>query len=341
MGMGMPQLRKDPLSDCWVIYAEGREQRPNEFERLERRRPDARCPFCAGHEEDTPPPLATYSAPADQRLHTGTDWSLRVVPNKYPALVTRGEATTSLCGMYELANGFGAHEVVIESPRHVASLTELTMDEARLTMTAYRDRMQKLRQVPGLRYALVFKNVGPEAGASLEHAHSQIVATPMIPGQMQQELTACRRWQRARRKCFFCEVLADELAHRQRLVAESPHFVAVCPYASRLPYELWVLPRAHQSHFERQEDEVLAELGLFLQDVLRRLESLHEHLAYNYFLHTAPFDASRLRHYHWHVEVLPRLTTTAGFEWGAGYFINPVPPEQAAANLRSAGAMRG
>jgi UDPglucose--hexose-1-phosphate uridylyltransferase len=332
----MPQIRKDPLSDCWVIYAEAREQRPNEFERVERRRADARCPFCAGNENDTPPALVTYSANGHPREGSDSSWTLRVVPNKYPALVPRGMAEPESTGMYVAGAPFGAHEVIIESPRHVASLTELTPEEAQLTMRAYRERMRALQDVSELRYALIFKNVGPEAGASLEHAHSQLVATPMVPRQIQQELTACRQWHRTRKVCFFCEVIADERAHRSRLVAESEHFLAVCPYASRVPFEVWILPRQHQSHFERQSEQMLADLAQFAQCVLRRLEQVHEHLAYNYFLHTAPFRARALGHFHWHLEILPRLPTTAGFEWGGGYFINPVPPEQAAANLRSA-----
>ena len=198
-----------------------------------------------------------------------------------------------------------------------------------------------MQNVAELRYALIFKNVGPEAGASLEHAHSQLVATPMIPCQVQQELNACRQWLRRRQACYYCEVVADEVAHGERQVAESEHFVAICPYASRVPYEVWILPRVHQSHFERQPDHVLSDFAQFAQHILRKLESVHEHLAYNYFLHTAPFGPRSLRHYHWHLEILPRLTTTAGFEWGAGYYINPVPPEQATANLRSVAVQEG
>ncbi|MHB8952615.1 MAG: galactose-1-phosphate uridylyltransferase [Pirellulaceae bacterium] len=345
----MPQLRKDPLSDRWVIYAEGRQQRPNEFERLQQRRADIRCPFCCGHETDTPTEISTYCAgdmaaspgSVDAGLGTtsrsgnGAPWLVRVIPNKYPALLTRGQADLTEGGLYVSGNGVGAHEVIVESPRHVASLSELTADEAGLMMLAYRDRMRALQQQVGLQYALVFKNVGPESGASLEHSHSQIVATPMVPSEVQREVAACKRLFRLQRHCFYCRVIEDELTHRLRLAAESDRFVAICPYASRMPYETWILPRAHQSHFERQEPTELAELAEFLRCLIAQLELRHAHLAYNYFIHTAPFDTSRLRHYHWHIEILPRLTTTAGFEFGAGYFINPVPPEQAAADLRS------
>lgn len=333
----MPHLRKDPLSDRWVIYAEGREQRPNEFERVERRRADARCPFCVGHEEDTPPAIAVYRSVAATDASNGDGWTVRVVPNKYPALLASGCADPMQSGIYVLCDAVGAHEVIVETPRHVASLTQLTPEEARLLMQAYCDRIRALQTQPGIKYALVFKNVGPEAGASLEHAHSQIVGTPMVPSEVQRELVACRRLYRQHKQCFFCHVIQDELDHRLRLAAESDRFAAVCPYASRTPFELWVLPRQHQSHFERQSPDQLEELAHFLQRTIGLLESQHTQFAYNYFLHTAPFDTAPLRHYHWHIEVFPRLTTTAGFEWGAGYYINPVPPEQAAAVLRSNG----
>ena len=293
--------------------------------------------FCAGHEEDTPPEIVAYAsrkrtaADADQR------WLVRVVPNKYPAFDTEGNAEVVQDGLYEGARAVGAHEVIVESPRHVASLTQLSDEEVVLMLQSYRDRIRALQQDGRFRYALVFKNVGPQAGASLEHSHTQLVATPMVPTEIQREVAAARRLYRQHQACFFCRVIADERAHRQRLVSQTSQFLAVCPYASRMPYEMWVLPTAHASHFQDQQDEELEELALFLREMIRKLESLHGNLAYNYFIHTAPFDTSSPRHYHWHIEIFPRLTTTAGFEWGAGYYINPVLPEQAAAVLRSSG----
>jgi UDPglucose--hexose-1-phosphate uridylyltransferase len=330
----MRQFRKDPLSDRWVAYAEGRDDRPNEYESDRRRLPGTRCPFCAGHEEDTPPQIAIYPPTGQSTAASnGQDWLVRVVPNKYPAF--RPESSKKICqeGLYEGAGAVGEHEVIVDSPRHIASLSQLSDEELATLMLAYRDRMLDLRKK--YVYALVFKNVGPQAGASLEHAHSQVVATPMVPVEVAREIAAAKRLFDEHQACFFCRVIADELEHRERFVDESEHFVAVCPYASRMPYEMWILPRAHASHFEQQTPDQLAELGKFLQELIRKLESLHGHLAYNYFVHTGPFDTSALRHYHWHIEVFPRLTTTAGFEWGAGYYINPVPPEQAAAILRS------
>jgi len=327
----MSQFRKDPFSDRWVIFAEGRERRPNEYEQTAGRRRDARCPFCVGHEVDTPPAIHTYRSNGQR----DDEWLVRVVPNMYPALVPRGTAEPSANGLYQTCAAVGAHEVIVETPRHVASFTELTDAEARCLLLAYRDRILVHGRAGHLKYALVFKNVGPAAGASLEHAHSQVVATPMIPPELQRELTAAERLYKAHGQCFFCRVIADELTHATRLVAQSDRFVAICPYASRMPYELWVLPREHSSKFESQDPTALAELADFLRLNLGKLESRHRQFAYNYFIHTGPFDTPHLNHYHWHIEVFPRLTTTAGLEWGAGYFINPVLPEHAAAIMRS------
>jgi UDPglucose--hexose-1-phosphate uridylyltransferase len=329
----MSQLRQDPLSNRWVIIAEGRERRPNEFEKAPLRRVATRCPFCVGHEVDTPPAIAEY-ARGNGRANND-DWLVRVVPNKYPAMLASGQTKAVANGPYQHCDAVGAHEVIIESPRHVASLSDLSEQEMRLLLRAYRDRLCALQRNSNYAYALVFKNVGPEAGASLEHSHSQIMATPMVPVDIQRELAAARRLHRQRRQCFFCEMIAYEMQQDQRVVAVTEHFVAICPYASRMPFETWVLPRQHTSHFEKQPDDQLEELGRFLQSAIVRLESVHQPPTYNFFLHTAPFDTSPLRYYHWHIEIFPRLTTTAGFEWGTGYYINPVPPEQAAAILRT------
>ncbi len=331
----MRQFRKDPLSDRWVAYAQERDDRPNEFEPGGRRRAGARCPFCAGHEKDTPPQIAVYGSRAISADDHGPNWLVRVVPNKYPAFRPQEDAKILRKGLYESTDAVGAHEVIIESPRHVASLSELDDDEVTLLFQAYRDRIRAHQHEGRYRYVLVFKNVGPQAGASVEHAHSQLVATPMVPAEVAGELRAASRLYEQHQSCFFCRVIADERASRERFVAETDRFIAVCPYASRMPYEMWVLPRVHAGHFEGQENDALAELAIFLREMIRKLEFLHGQLAYNFFIHTTPFDTASPRHYHWHIEVLPRLTTTAGFEWGAGYYINPVPPEQAAVILRS------
>jgi UDPglucose--hexose-1-phosphate uridylyltransferase len=347
----MPELRKDPFSDRWVIFAEDRDRRPNEYRRTHYQRQASRCPFCAGNERSTPAPIALYGhnhQPKHPASQLDQDWLVRVVPNKFPALTKNGSADTSplapqlpraeprpvLNPLFESRPAIGSHEVVVESPRHVASLTALTDDEVKLAIRAYHDRLRHLRQLESIAYALVFKNVGPAAGASLEHAHSQIAATPIVPIDVQRELDAAAHYYATDGCCAYCRILDQEFATGDRVVAETTHFFAFCPYASRTPYEMWILPKRHVSHFDQQNSDSLPELALFLRQCLRQLESLHPHLAYNFFIHTAPFDTSDLDHYHWHIEVIPRLTTAAGFEWGAGCFINPVLPEKAAMALR-------
>ncbi len=351
----MSEIRKDPLSDRRVIIAQGRDDRPDEFDHVPPRRIATRCPFCAGNEQDTPQALACYGAAdlpnhgvgragqstedrraarANREEPCPPDWLVRVVPNKYPALQPTGTTDARHVGPFEVCAALGQHEVIIESPRHVSSYSQLTDTESRLLVLAYRDRMRHLRANPALKYALIFKNVGPEGGASLEHSHSQIVATPNVPVEIRRELSGAQRQFRAHDRCFFCRMLEFEHAQTVRWIDQSPRFAAVCPFASRMPFELWILPREHASHFDDQPESDLVELAQFMRKLLKKLEAACPHVAYNYFIHTAPFDTNALRHYHWHIEVLPRLTTTAGFEWGAGYFINPVPPEEATRILR-------
>jgi UDPglucose--hexose-1-phosphate uridylyltransferase len=180
----------------------------------------------------------------------------------------------------------------------------------------------------------VFKNVGAAGGASLEHIHSQLIATQFVPSEVERELTAAGQFFLREGKCCFCALLDEELSAGLRVVGDSGRFLAVCPYAGRFPYETWVLPRAHQSRFDEVSDTEVAELSALMLDLIGRIERALGRVAYNYLIHTEPFDTARLDHYHWHIEILPRITRTAGFEWGAGCYINPIPPEQAAAVLR-------
>jgi UDPglucose--hexose-1-phosphate uridylyltransferase len=328
----MSEFRQDPLSGRWVIVGGERADRPNEFHEEATRCTQVSCPFCAGNEAETPDAVSVYP-PA-----SNGSWKVRVVPNKYPAVTTDGDCPPPLSGTSALKSprcGFGQHEVIIESPRHIASLTDLTPDEARLLLVAYRDRIAALRQNKQFKYVQIFKNVGPAAGASLEHAHSQLVALPDVPEVIQQEVASCREFYETTGRSLLAAMAEDELAAGDRIVAQSPRFLAFCPYASRFPYEVWLLPRAQQASFEFAKDEELGELSTFLQEVIGRIEGTLGRVAYNYFLHTEPFDTSAYDHYHWHIEIFPRLTKAAGFEWATGMFINPFLPEAAAQSLRT------
>jgi UDPglucose--hexose-1-phosphate uridylyltransferase len=330
----MSEFRQDTLSGRWVIIGGERASRPNEFVEATTRDTGLSCPFCAGHEAETPAAIATYGADGKAK------WLVRVVPNKFPAVSTENGrpasagpiAASTAAGSVP---GFGRHEVIIESPRHVASLSELTDAEAEATFAAYRDRLIQLKAEGRYRYVQIFKNVGAAAGASLEHVHSQLIALPTVPEAVQQELTASGDYFRQQGRSALLDVLTQELAVGERIVAQTDHFIAFCPYASRFAYEVCIAPRNHQPRFEDAQASELNELSRLTRDLIGRIEGTAGPVAYNYFLHTQPFDMPAYDHYHWHIEIVPRLTKVAGFEWSTGCFINPYPPEATAAQLRA------
>jgi UDPglucose--hexose-1-phosphate uridylyltransferase len=329
----MSEFRQDPLSRRWVIIGGERGGRPNEFVEAASRASGLSCPFCAGHEAETPEAIATYSSNGKGK------WLVRVVPNKYPAVTSHengaGPNPKSKIQNPKSIPGFGSHEVIVESPRHIASFSELTDVEASAVFAAYSDRLQKLKAAGSYRYVQIFKNVGPAAGASLEHVHSQLVALPSVPEVIEQELAASGEFFQEHKKSLLGDMIERELAVGDRIVAQTDNFVAFCPYASRFGYEVWLAPRRHQARFEDAQKGELGEASRLARDIIGRIERAAGQSAYNYFLHTQPFDMPAYDHYHWHIEIIPRLTKVAGFEWGTGCFINPYPPEAAAEHLRS------
>jgi UDPglucose--hexose-1-phosphate uridylyltransferase len=334
----MSEIRQDLLSRRWVIIGGERAGRPNEFLEAATRPRDLFCPFCAGHEAETPPAVATYGASGP------APWLVRVVPNKFPALTMEGSSVGGTLPVPSPVNGtrsvpttygIGRHEVIIESPEHVSTLSELNDEEVETVFTAYRDRLLQLSADGAYRYVQIFKNVGPAAGASLEHLHSQLIALPTVPEVVERELVASGEYFLAHGRSLLLDMLEQELAAQVRIVCQTEHFVAFCPIASRFGYEVWVAPRRHQAKFEAVEPGELGELSRLIRDVIGRIECAVGNVAYNYFLHTRPFDMPAYDHYHWHIEIIPRLTKVAGFEWSTGCFINPYPPESAAAHLRS------
>lgn len=335
----MSELRQDPISGQWVIIAPERAGRPDDFSRRTATRPSGPCPFCAGHEHLTSTPLweLPASAAASSKGPNATHWRIRVLANKFPALADN--TTMAMDGAADapqaISAAAGRHEVVVESPEHVQSVTDLSPQQMADVILVYRDRLAELKRDPRLICGLVFKNVGPGGGATLEHVHSQIVALPAVPERLRAELAGAAEWQARHGRCAFCALVDRELADGTRLVATSESFVAVAPWASRMAYETWILPRQHASHFETFSDSMSAELAGMLQQVVGGIEHFCEGGAYNYLIHTAPFDRPSGDHYHWHIEVIPRVTRLAGFELGTGWYINAVLPEIAAAKLRN------
>jgi UDPglucose--hexose-1-phosphate uridylyltransferase len=333
--VAVPELRKDPVVGRWVIISTERARRPSDFNIEPVRARGGPCVFCAGNEDKTPPEI--IAGRPHESAHNGPGWSFRVVPNKFPALRIEGELEPAGEGLYDRMNGVGAHEVVIETPDHDASMAGMSIDAVTDVFLAFRERLMDLKKDPRFEYVLVFKNHGEAAGASLEHPHSQLIATPIIPIMVTEELAGSALYWQMKERCVWCDVVRQERRDRRRLITASGGFVTVAPFAPRFPFETWILPERHRSAFEESDlDEIRALAGLVV-DFLKRMNTVLGAPPFNFMLHTAPLHDGPLDHFHWHLEIIPKLTRVAGYEWGSGFFINPVPPEDAAAALRDAG----
>ena len=323
----MPEYRTDPLSGHTVIIAPERQSRPGAFSFPPWKGETVDCPFCRGKESETPQEICVHPADA-----ASSEWQIRVVPNKYPALSGQSrEGRDSQCA--DIATGL--HEVIIESPNHVTSVTELGDEQLAALLRVYAERITAAEKQPGIRCAQLFKNHGPAAGATLQHTRSQLIAMDRIPDALRRELSAVDDHFANSGSCIVCDLIDQEQSLGDRIVLENDDFLAFCPYASRLPYEMRLVPRIHRARFENTNPEHWQSLASLLRQVLQTLESLIPNVCYNYLIHSLPFDTDRNEHYHWHMEIIPRIATPAGFEWGTGLFMNPMPPEQAASELRS------
>ncbi|MEE8190084.1 MAG: galactose-1-phosphate uridylyltransferase [Candidatus Scalindua sediminis] len=331
----MPELRKEPVSGRWVIIASERSARPTDFKSTPQPIKSNFCPFCEGNEAKTPPEIMAYREKGTKANTRG--WRVRVVPNKFPALQIEGKQNKRGEGIYDMMNGIGAHEVIIESPKHVLSLTALDNGSVEEVLWCYRDRLIDLKKDKRFVYGLLFKNVGVAAGASLEHSHSQLIVTPIVPQQVINEMAGAETFYKYRGRCLFCDMIQQEIATDSRIVILAENFIAFAPFASRFPFETWILPRTHDSHFENLQKLEIEELANVLKNTLIRLESALEFPPYNYIIHTTPFHINESEYYHWHIEIIPRVINIAGFEWGTGFYINPMPPEKAAKFLRNTG----
>ena len=331
----LPELRKDPITGRWVIIATDRAKRPSDFIRLPAALPTAAvCPFDYGNEHKTPPEVLAYRNAGDRDT---PGWRVRVVPNKFPALGIEGDLNRQGEGMYDKMNGIGAHEVIIEGPDHTKTMGEMTEKQIEEVLWAYKERINDLKKDSRFRYILLFKNHGAAAGSTMDHPHSQLIALPIIPKRIKEEVDASKLFYELKERCIFCDIIRQESAAGVRLINETDRFTVLAPYAPRFPFETWVLPKRHASHFEDADAPTLANLAWILRTTIRKLEKVLEHPAYNYIVHTAPAQDGPLAHYHWHMEIIPRLTKVAGFEWATGFYINPTPPEESAKFMREAG----
>jgi UDPglucose--hexose-1-phosphate uridylyltransferase len=331
----MSELRKDPVTGRWVIISTERRKRPSDF-RLEpvQIAPDAECPFCEGHENMTPREILAYRRNGHGPNEAG--WDLRVVPNQFPVLRVEGNLDRQGEGLFDKMNGIGAHEVIIETPKHLESLATMSADAVEQLFWSFRERVQDLKQDRRFRYIIIFKNHGTAAGASLDHSHSQLIALPIVPREVRAEIDGARQHFASKERCVFCDVIRQDAADGRRIIAENADMIALAPYAPRFPFETWILPKRHQALFEDTPRHEYAALARLLGDLLRRMNKSLLSPPYNLLIHSAPVSEPAGDFYHWHVEIIPKPTKVAGFEWATGFYLNPTAPEEAAQVLRDA-----
>jgi len=331
----MSEMRQDMISKEWVIVAPSRAKRPNDHAQpaeprppLPRHRPD--CPFCAGNEAQTPGTLLSFP-------ETGA-WQTRVIPNKFAALGHDQECCHHWSGKFLRVGGYGSGDVVVETPRH--DLSPATMDPRQLAtvLEAWRQRSLALMEDERNQLITIFRNHGPKAGTSLEHPHSQIIATPVVPPHVRNEIDQAVRSFDTYGTCLFCTMLEEERAEGSRILIETEHFTAFCPFASRTAYEVRIFPRRHACFYGAIAPDEVADLAVVLRTVLGRLHRGLGNPDYNLIVRSHPLESRANRHYHWYVAIMPKLTTPAGFEIGTGIHINPVTPEAATEFLRGAAA---
>ena len=330
----MSELRKDPVTGRWVIISTDRRKRPTDF-RLESVHiaPDPGCPFCEGHEHMTQREILAFRRHGGQANAPG--WDLRVVPNQFPVLRVEGSLDRHGEGLFDKMAGIGAHEVIIETPRHDQTLATMGDAAVEQVLWAFRERVHDLKQDRRFRYIIVFKNHGTAAGASLDHAHSQLIALPIVPREVKDEVDGARTHYTFKERCVFCDIIRQEVGDGRRLIAETADMVAVAPYAPRFPFETWILPKRHQHLYEDTPRHEYGSLARLLGDILRRMNKTLQNPPYNLLIHSAPLsEPSAGDFYHWHVEIIPKLTKVAGFEWATGFYLNPTSPEEAAEVLR-------
>ena len=338
-----PELRKNAVTREWVIIARGRGKRPSDFagshggeETLPAH--DESCPFCPGNEGQTPPEVYALrdGGPPD-----GAGWKVRVVPNKFAALRPEGSNRLRQTGLHASRDGYGAHEVIVESPLHNKDLWEMEAGEVESVVEAYRQRYLAFESGESLHHVLIFRNHGRQAGTSLAHPHSQLIAAPVMAHQLQVELAGAAAYWEYLDKCVFCALIEDEMKAGERVVMETEHFMVVTAYAARYPFEMWILPKRHSIRFAAMSEDEGADLARVLKEMLGRLAGTLNRPSYNFAIHTAPAAEHNVRAYHWHMEIFPRITTLGGFELGSDIYINVMAPEDAARYLREAKAPEG
>lgn len=330
----MQQFRRDPILGRWIIVQADKAISPSDYfdQSVGAKQIGKFCPFCVGNEDKNPPDIFTDRTP---QSGANSAWNLRVIANKFPALRIEGDLDRQGIGIYDQMNGVGAHEVIIETPDHLKDIADLSDEEVAKIIFSYKQRCLELKQDNRFEYILIFKNHGQSAGASLEHAHSQLIALPIVPKKVKEALRGAEKYYEFKQRCVYCDIIDQELKAQERMICENENFAAFCPFAACTPFEIWIIPKKHCCHFELISEDMVYEFSAILRDVLWRLKKILTDPPFNFIINTAPIQHEQeLGFYHWHMQILPKLTRVAGFEWGTGFYINPSPPEQTAKLLR-------
>jgi UDPglucose--hexose-1-phosphate uridylyltransferase len=335
----MHELRKDILLGRWVaILSNSRTPAEYPLAHEERTGQDT-CALCAGHEHETPAEITSIRRPSTQKNAPG--WWVRAIPSFHPLFQIEGELGRKGVGIYDMMNSIGANEILIESPEHNRKPEDLGIEQMSRVITLYRDRVADLHKDARLRYVLIYKDSGKEAGAIFSHPVSFLMATPVIPKTVKDELDNAKLYYSYKERCIFCDIMSEELRVGERIILETRNFVAFCPYAGQFPFESWIVPKRHCCAFHEITNDEIEDMGRILMAVLQKLRKVFNDPPFNYYIHTAPNMVPRRGHwhtlgedFHWHLELIPRLVRTSGFEWGSGFYVLYTSPENAAKYLR-------
>lgn len=328
----MHELRKDPLLSRWVAVMSASKS-PGEYAIQPDRAEDSSCVLCSGRENEAPPEI--------EGAREGGRWWARVIPNLRPVLRVEGDLGRRGMGMYDKMNSVGASEIIVDSPEHSKLPEDLGAEQVLRIVRLYRSRVSDLEKDSRLRHILIFKNSGKGAGARYSHPHSEVMATPIIPKLIKEELDGAKQYYAYKERCIFCDIIKEELSAGERVISETRDFVSFSPYAPKFPFESWILPKRHGCTFQDIDDREMEDLSLILTEILRKIRRVLRNSPYNYVIHTAPNRVPRRNHwhtlgddFHWHIEIIPRLFQASGIEWGSDFYVLTTSPEDAAKYLR-------
>lgn len=325
----MSEIRKDPIVNRWIITLDDKYFTPASVSSIPLNLPenDKNCPFCPGNESKISKVIYEVKDPDNK-------WKVKVIPNNKPYLTVEKQLKKQGMGIFDVISGTGANEVIIESPLHNLDLDKMDNQLISDIINTYVYRILDLKKDIRFEFIIIFKNRGPDAGGTLLHPYSQLIALPVIPKRISEEIESSLKYFELKNRCVFCDVIDNELSYNERVIKETENYIVLAPFASRVSFELWILPKFHSTHFHNLTSEQIYELSSILKDTIYRLNKSLNNPSYNYMIHTAPIKSEELPFYHWHIEIMPRIKRTEGFEWGTGFYINPTFPEDVADFLK-------